>query len=358
MSVSIPSNDISFTHLVVFIHGLYGNDKELLYLETSMQKQLREDPNFHPMKFIFHSAECNLGLTTDGIINGGQRLVGEIQNKIQTIPPEDDSSILLLSIFGNSLGGLYARYAVAHWHEEQQQKQKKKVIPFVFCTLSTPHLGVANHTYIPIPKWTQRLIASTLGTTGKDLFHRTSILNEMGTSNTYLSSLGKFRKRIAVANAFGTDFQVSCATAAFLSSRSESLHYRLPDRDEYALIVETRPSMDYDPNEISQCLDSLGWTKIFLDVRNKIPLPSIPLPFSKDISLPNDKYTWKSCELEHNMAKLGKKWKLPIGHMVSCANSRNSFNVWLNANGQPFMDRLAKDFLKETLLFISTRTSS
>jgi Putative serine esterase (DUF676) len=350
MSMTSPLNAVGVTHFVVFIHGLYGNEKELLYLQTSMQNQLREDPNYQSMKFIFHSAECNLGLTSDGIVNGGQRLLEEIRTKINVL--QTDDSIIHLSMFGNSLGGLYARYAMAHWNWKEGN-----VIPFVFCTVSTPHLGVANYTYVPIPHWTQRLIATTLGNTGQDLFHRTSILQEMGISTLYLTPLGNFRKRIAVANAFGTDFQVSSTTAAFLSSQSEYPHHRLQGKDEYALIVETRPSIDHDPKDMSQCLDNLGWTKIFLDVRDKIPLPSIPLPFSNDASIPEDKHTWKSCELEKAMGKIGKYWKLPFGHMVSCANSRDSLNVWMNANGQPLMDRLAKDFLEETQFSNSLQNS-
>ena len=324
---------------MILVHGLQGNEKELGYLEESITRQASKD---HGMHIVLHSATCNLGLTLDGVIKGGDRLVQEVETQIRA--NVDGDSQLYLSFIGNSLGAIYARYAIAHLN-----MTTGNIVPFIFCTTMAPHLGVANQTYVPLFRWTESLVAGVFGETGRDLFLRTPLLHEMGTSTEFLAPLRQFRKRIAVANAFGTDFQVPTTTAAFLSQSSNFVHHRLPDKAAYVLSVETEQTDDYNQEDISQCLDALGWTKIFLDVRQEIPLPSIPLPFAKDTTVPSDKTLWASHELQKVMSHTGKTWKLPVGHMVSCANSRNGFNRWFNSNGQPFMDQLASDILADMI---------
>ncbi|KAI2508817.1 putative serine esterase (DUF676) [Fragilaria crotonensis] len=324
------------THLVILIHGLHGNEKELGYLEESITRQSLND---NGMQVILHSAKCNLGRTLDGIANGGDRLVHEVEAQIRANVQGD--SPLYLSFIGNSLGGLYARYAIAHL-----DMTTGNIVPCIFCTTLAPHLGVANHTYVPLFRWTEIVVSGVFGATGSDLFLRTPLLQEMGTSAKYLAPLRRFRKRIAVANAFGTDFQVPPTTAAFLSKRSNYLHHRLPNKKSYVLSVKTEPTESYDQEDMSQCLDALGWTKVFLDVRREIPLPSIPLPFGQDTTMPSEKMLWPSHELQKVMTRSGRIWTLPMGHMVSCANSRDGFNRWFNANGRPFMDQLAQDLLE------------
>ena len=327
----LASSQQQGTHLVILVHGLAGNEKELGYLQESMERQA---PQHLPV--VFHSAKCNLKRTTDGIGKGGQRLVQEVEEQIRAI----DDSVVLLSFVGNSLGGLYARYAIAHLDLTGKAK------PFVFCTTMTPHLGVSKETYVSLPGFMESLVADVLGASGRDMFDRTTLLHEMGTSPQYLAPLKSFQKRIAVANAFGTDFQVSVTTAAFLSKNSNYLHKRLPNKGAYALSVETEPTQVHagTQDDVSHCLDALGWTKIFVDVRNEIPLPSLPRLFAKEATVP-DKEIWTSQELKTVMSRKGKTWKLPLGHMVACANSKDNFNSWFNSNGRPMMDQLASDML-------------
>jgi hypothetical protein len=186
------------THLVILVHGLQGNEKELGYLEESITRQASND---HEMHIVLHSATCNLGLTLDGVIKGGDRLVQEVETQIRA--NVDGDSQLYLSFIGNSLGAIYARYAIAHLN-----MTTGNIVPFIFCTTMAPHLGVANQTYVPLFRWTESVVAGVFGETGRDLFLRTPLLHEMGTSTKFLEPLRQFRKRIAVANAFGTDFQV------------------------------------------------------------------------------------------------------------------------------------------------------
>jgi hypothetical protein len=181
--------------------------------------------------------------------------------------------------------------------------------------------------------------------TGRDLFCMTDIVKELGTSPEYLDPLRMFEKRIALANAFCTDFQVPASTAAFLSSKSEYEQTVVPSRDLYLLTVETEPNQKYNPEDMSECLDSLGWTKVFLDVRDQIPIPSIPIPFTKAVKVP-DKEKWISKDLIPIMNNAyGGRWQIPLGHSVAIANSRHNFYAWFNEKGKPFMDQLAHDVL-------------
>ncbi|KAI2508090.1 putative serine esterase (DUF676) [Fragilaria crotonensis] len=317
-----------FTHLVVLVHGLKGSEQDLAYLANTLERQAHKDTNV-----VLHRSSCNSQMTHDGVQKGGERLKTEVEQEIKKIEGR-----VRLSFVANSMGGLYARYAIAHID------MADNVTPLVFCTTSTPHLGCCNHTYVPLPRWAETTIGKMMAETGNDLFGVTTIVQEMGTSDFYLDPLRKFQRRVALANAFATDSLVPVGTAAFLSKSSDYLHKTLPKSERYVLAVQTEPNQEHDPDDMSQRLDSLGWTKLFLDVRDTIPLPSIPIPFRTPAVVP-DRDVWTSKELFPVLNQIGSRWQIPLGHTVGIANSRNSAYSWFTAGGQPFMDQLAQDLL-------------
>lgn len=165
---------------------------------------------------VVHNAVCNEHRTTDGVINGGERLVQEMLETIRstlltknttttaassssssTMPQQHDVTV---SIVGNSLGGIYGRYAISRLQnecsrsvglsddnngrpqEEEKHEQRpndndnviildgKYRIHFnVFCTTASPHLGLSKHTYLRLPRSAEIGLAHTMGITGKDL---------------------------------------------------------------------------------------------------------------------------------------------------------------------------------------------
>ena len=325
--VNSPEEEESFTHLMVLVHGFKGTEEDYAYLQTTVERQAHQNSNV-----VVHRSACNIGKTTDGIENGGKRLAEEVEEQINKI-----EGAVRLSFVANSMGGLYARNAIAHIDME-------RVTPLIFCTTSTPHLGVCNHTYIPLPRWAETTIGNMMYDTGRDLFCMTTIVHEMGTRDFYLDPLRKFHKRIAVGNAFATDSLVPVATAAFLSKNSDYEHITLPSKEAYLLTLQTEPGQDHDKEEMSQSLDSLGWTKIFLDLRDRIPLPSIRIPFTEAATIP-DKSVWTSKELFPVLNQVSGRWQIPVGHTVAIANSRNDLYTRFTASGQPFMDQVAQDLL-------------
>jgi len=360
-------NTAKQVHLVVLVHGWMGNPAELGYLQQSLEEHAsavqEELPDTY---FLFVSANANDKKTSDGIAAGGSRLASEVNELIDDITKQQESSKISLSFVGNSLGGLYARYALSEIPTIQQSdaasNQAPRVQPKVFCTTATPHLGVSKHTYVPLPRMAEFVVANVLQPTGRDLFRYTDIIERMTLDSKFIDPLQSFQKRIAYANAYYTDFQVPTATAAFLSD-TDSLHKLVEYFDDrfVELKVETPKQQQADGSSISsedkpkstaelaQRLDRLGWTKVFCDVRHG--LPSVPIPFAtSDDTASSDQKQFTSRELLKDLATFRlDRWHLPFGHTMMVANSKNDAYAKFNAAGQPIMDQLAADLIQDIL---------
>ena len=136
---------------------------------------------------IVHSVLCNERRTNDGVKNGGERVVEEVMEVIQSrineyCPMCMNITDVTLSFVGNSLGGLYSRYAIARIYENLTSHEVPKETDYVmrlengiplhfniFCTTASPHLGTANHTYLPLPRTAEIGIGYVMGATGQDL---------------------------------------------------------------------------------------------------------------------------------------------------------------------------------------------
>mmetsp|Transcript_26557 Transcript_26557/g.56492 ORF Transcript_26557/g.56492 Transcript_26557/m.56492 type:complete len:229 (+) Transcript_26557:3-689(+) len=171
----------------------------------------------------------------------------------------------------------------------------------------------------------------------------------------FLSPLERFRKRIAVANAFNTDFLVSVSSGAFLSPESDSAHHHrdsefvgsesfrwMRDTEHVALQVATttRHEGDSDANEGASescvdALDGLGWHKIFVDTRSV--LPSF---LNFEIPKLRPRATYASRELWAHFRRYGTL--LPVAHPLNMANSRTDWYRRLTRGGRPVVDALAE----------------
>jgi pimeloyl-ACP methyl ester carboxylesterase len=370
---SVPTT-ANRVHLIVLVHGWMGSSGELGYLHQALEKKADAMQESHPETFyLVHSAQDNDGRTSDGIAAGGSRLATEVNRIIQDVAeqvPKDKLKGISLSFVGNSMGGLYARYALSEIPSLQLDSVTSgsiQVEPRVFCTTATPHLGVSQHTYLTLPRSIEYVIANVMQPTGRDLFRYTDAIQNLATDPVFVLPLQRFRKRIAYANAYQTDFQVPTATAAFLS-QTNSAHRRLEilkDNAFVSLAVETPvdPKLLKSPNtkpssipassdELAQRLDALGWTKVLC----LPPLPSIPLPFRStapstaegaDTCSTTTKDEYTSSELLKTYAGTSGRLYAPFGHTVSVANAKNAFYARVNSGGQPIMDQLATSLMEE-----------
>ena len=394
---STLSASVKQVHWIVLVHGWLGKPAEMNALRDSLSRECAARKTTSPSKTsacVIHCAVSNDGRTSDGVAAGGSRLATEIndlltqtqhlleRNNYNRLQSSSDESKITLSIVGNSLGGLYGRYALAEIHVPYQ--------PEVFCTTATPHVGVGHgNTYLRLPRFLERGIAFVLGRTGRDLFltddtrrarkhGRSTLLHELTFAPKYIHPLRRFRRRIAYANAYGTDFQVPTATAAFLTNSSSpnlstsSTHTVLQtaDHDDTGMIIlvaETTSSAASSANthilskshtisDLATTLDELGWTKVFCDMRQHLPNVRVWPRGSRDTRLTLNVGTQvTSQELNQEFASSlwsvenGVRWYFPFGHSMMVANSKSDWYARINAPGKPVMDRLARDILNVLL---------
>ena len=223
---------------------------------------------------------------------------------------------------------------------------------------------------------------------------------------------------MAYANAFGTDFQVPTETAAFLHERSGVGHFVEATRDDDArdndaandgkrkhggvddsegktpsfivAVVRTdeqsqpqSPISKADPNKnfefdspsdellrMSQSLDALGWTKVFVDVRDRIPAPQLAKPsfmrpkngmlddlirkrMAEDGNVKDwaERHTILTSSELFESSRTGDSINIPLGHAVMVANSKSEKYGEFNREGRPVMDYLAADLIRDIMLF-------
>jgi hypothetical protein len=390
----------------------------------------RQDQNIsseivHDM--VVHATVCNEKKTTDGVENGGERAVQEMldvirESVIQRQGLETGSIVcsdITISVVGNSLGGIYGRYAIAKLAERwncttseddpmvmlmEINNRTYRLHYNIFCTTATPHLGVAGHTFLPIPRSAEIGVAHAMGNTGRDLFRLNDLLKNMATAREYTEPLGRFCQRIAYANAFGTDFPVPAHTAAFLSETSTYPHHFFEDDEQEVVIddnglvvatLRTPVSSEYSQSSLddhrvetsdedsderdelelmSQSLDSLGWKKVFIDVRKAIPRISLPTSFIRKTMTQiggtdqpggdNMSNSEPPLELLTQLKLRGvvgskdiaaavttplfdEQFHWPMGHNMMVAFSRSKLSSYLNKAGRPVVDALAKALVED-----------
>lgn len=266
------------SHFCFLVHGHRGHSRDLSYVQAVLRRRWRQTttaaaaskassslsalPPPPAARLIVHSCTCNEKKTDDGVAAGGERLVDEMLAFIRSaLPPPRPASVaaaatattnggaaaaaltdVTLSIWGNSLGGLYARYALSALSARCRQSCRLPhddadsgryyvlddayaVHLNIFCTTATPHLGVSGHTFVALPRRAEIGVARAMGETGRDLFRLNALLHTMAVDEAFLRPLAAFRKRICYANAYGTDFPVPASTAAFLSASSTYPHH-------------------------------------------------------------------------------------------------------------------------------------
>jgi hypothetical protein len=81
--------------------------------------------------------------------------------------------------------------------------------PDTFLAIASPFLGVRGYTYLPLPRFVERLIAFMIADTGRDLFltDEDPLLYTMSTDEEYLRPLRAFTSRKLYA-ALSNDFMV------------------------------------------------------------------------------------------------------------------------------------------------------
>lgn len=481
MAYSAAIKGTSTYHVMILEHGLTGNCEELGYVKEAIERAYEGSSEKKDSNLLVYSAKCNEKNSLDGIEAGGLGLAKEINDVIREIATviareyegencsessSNSSSTnrkIALSFIGNSLGGLYGRFALKYidWKVPVNlgsTATNLDVLPHIFATIATPHLGIKGMTYFKVPEFLEPLAAVMYGQSGSDLFRRSTserkesrsyrncndpemkendkeeeqlenvaIIERLSLDPQFLIPLSRFSRRIAYANAFSTDIAVPTATAAFLfdddcidapdisipqenasllyKSRHSS-HVFVPEfagtvnnMDMTRNFQEDNDETQYDfvrfdttarrdatnlshtariptsTSEMARNLDSLGWSKVFIDARPHIPSiwkrPSRQWNKSRRSSFedfvgsetsalkeknPDNSLCFSSGVLKRHLSGNGFDGNtLPFGHSFLVASTRDPVHKMLYKGGRPFVDRvIAQKIVNEMLLCSSS----
>lgn len=191
------SDKPQYRHLLVLVHGILSGPSDWKYVATELKKRLRN-------KFLIHASGANSFVQTlSGIDVAGRRLAEEIEGVIAKNP-----SLEQISFLCHSLGGLFARYAIAclldppesqsNLREQTADSSKTRRIvglsPINFVTLATPHLGVRGRRQLPflfgvtfLEKIAPPLATVLAGQTGRQLY----LMDEKPTKPPLLLSMAQ-----------------------------------------------------------------------------------------------------------------------------------------------------------------------
>jgi pimeloyl-ACP methyl ester carboxylesterase len=250
------------SHVVVLCHGLSGSEDDLQYLGATLKKTGAS---------VYNSRANRMLDSLLGVREGGTRLAEEVRTLSKT------GAYDRISFVGNSLGGLYARYAAKLLFKDGLIAD---MLPENFLLIASPSLGVRNYTYVDdrglyVPDILKRAVAYTLRSSGDDLFLLDAprfpecLVYQMACAEDFLAPLRAFKRRRLYAN-LDNDFVVPLGTAAMLSveevqrlradhgSKKGIVHRFSSEKSSF----EHSGALLSDPlDRMRAGLDSLGWDK-------------------------------------------------------------------------------------------------
>jgi len=300
-------------HLIVLSHGMMGTFTDLNYIENLLSlpsRSLNDDVK------VFKSSKNEYSNSLKGIQKGSEELASEISEILK-----NDDGIETISFVGNSLGGVFARYAISLLYNFNTHSFINDIKPLSFVTIASPHLGVNyGHNYIEgdlqmyVPNFIKYAISSLFSTTGKDMFMldelniKDSILYKLATETKYLLPLKAFEHRRVYAN-LQNDFMVTLPTASFMSN-NDVTELRKHYKDTYGIVttlhVENKVSSPPPPpsssssSSVPVCssdtaekmigtmrenLDDLGWSKVIVNIKNAKLFGIFPVAHNKIAAL-------------------------------------------------------------------------
>ena len=194
-------------HLVVLVHGLWGCDKDMEYMNKTLLSQhennielsslygLEEDEKDKQYNLIYTSNQNAKFKTYDGIEICGKRLQLEIYDVINKIYQQNENvQINKMSIIAYSLGGLISRYCLGLLYNDKffsadwVGNLSGIPIEFVnFITFVSPHVGVIS----PYSR-----VAKLVGHSGVQLYlkDKDKIVYQMSLPNSsFIKGLRKFK---------------------------------------------------------------------------------------------------------------------------------------------------------------------
>ena len=416
-----------YNHIVFLVHGYQGTGDDLLYLKETIEKvnynldpcekkedaivneilkdenlETSENKEIEKCKVLVHIARSNEKKTGDGVIEGGTRLANEINEAVYSYKTTNYPNLKYISIVGNSLGGLYARYALSKieiFDDDKEygtnKNEKKKdlriettsnemkshssssqmengLIPHTFLTTVSPHLGTRSFTYIPLPQAIFPLLSKVMGQTGSDLLLRdhlssnvesssnvntekdkknSPLLYRMSEEEHFLKPLRAFKYRVCYGN-FQGDHLVPTQSALFhpFIKRDLKNSYNKIEKEIYLNQIGTRIQSFEEQN-----IDIYELSSTFNDEAlscNEMSKKQMVCDRNKEEEEIQEQWERKMAE---NLNEKTGKWEKYItviensellAHNYPVVVSRNKFLRYFHMRGAVIVDQLVKHFYK------------
>uniref|UniRef100_A0A2P2KFC9 Uncharacterized protein MANES_17G055600 n=1 Tax=Rhizophora mucronata TaxID=61149 RepID=A0A2P2KFC9_RHIMU len=252
-------------HLLVLVHGIFASPSDWTYVQAELKRRLGK--NF----LLYASSSNSYTKTFSGIDGAGKRLAEEVMRVV-----EKTDSLKKISFLAHSLGGLFARYAIAVLYSQNASSISQSnnhvgselpdlnvpcssrqgtiagLEPVNFITLATPHLGVRGRKQLPfllgipfLEKLAPPMAPLFIGHTGSQLFltdgkpEKPPLLLRMASDcedGQFISALGAFRSRIVYANV-SYDHMVGWRTSS-IRREKELVKPPLRSLDGYKHVVD------------------------------------------------------------------------------------------------------------------------
>ncbi|KAF9530478.1 lipid particle protein [Crepidotus variabilis] len=132
---------VNSVHLLVLVHGMWGNPIHLAELQRIALETYAEPTAEGTSLEILTAETIRDESTYDGMDWGGERVAKEVLEKVKSLE-EKGKTVTRFSITGYSLGGLISRYCIGVL---DQQGFFDKIEPTNFNTVATPHCGLPRY---------------------------------------------------------------------------------------------------------------------------------------------------------------------------------------------------------------------
>ncbi|CDZ97512.1 Predicted alpha/beta hydrolase [Phaffia rhodozyma] len=190
-------------HLLVLVHGLWGNGSHLGSMKEEIIASYEETHKESPTELVLLLPQSNEGdLTYDGIDICASRMIEEVDAEIDRLENIEGKEVSSFSIVGYSLGGLVARYMIGLL-ESRPERFFEKRKPMNFATFATPWIGMPRYRGV-VNKFTSAIGSKLLSRTGAQLYcvDKEKLVYRLGKKgDVFYRALERFERIDVVANA-------------------------------------------------------------------------------------------------------------------------------------------------------------
>ena len=277
-------------HLIVIKHGWLAHGIRATPLAKGLYNfALKKANNNSKNGYMIHIIGSNCDdyvmgwkKTNDGIHHGGKRAANEIKSILDKY-----ESINKISLIGQSLGGLYIRFAIKELYNFDNDAFYRNVKPCNFVTMGSPHLGTEDWVKIAMNGYLYKFAkyAKQFGIVPSTIEQLINIDNDrllydMASNKQFLLPLTKFKNRLIYANSIN-DNRVSASSGLLLPSYDNYLNEKkyiddifdkYKENNKASIVKSIKPDFN-DMDETNKwyhdlAFDSIEWKRFIVQFSN------------------------------------------------------------------------------------------